>query len=183
MQRFCKVPAYFLSAHYQNVTPRVIIFRKYHPRGNFLEEKSPGGVTFQEKLVGWSYPHFAKIPWNMQPFCRVPAIPGARAAQLLRSRHLFSENITRGVTFLMKKSSGGVTFQESWSAGPIPTLLKNDKEYVGFQRFRVRARRNFCSRALFFQKISPAGSVFQGKVIRRSNFSRKVGRLVLSPLC
>ena len=74
----------------------------------FLMKESSGGVTFQEKLVGWSYRHFAKIPWNMQRLCRVPAIPGARAAQLLRSRHpLFGKCQARGNFFEEKVTRRG----------------------------------------------------------------------------
>ena len=103
MQRFCRVPAIPGARAAQLLRSRHLFSENITRGVTFLMKKSSGGVTFQEKLVGWSYPHFAKIPWNMQPFCRVPAIPGARAAQLLRSRHLFSENITRGVTFSKKK--------------------------------------------------------------------------------
>ena len=48
-------------------------------------------------------------------------------------------------------------FREKLAGWSYRHFAKNDKEYVGFQRFRVRARRNFCASALFFQEISPAG--------------------------
>ena len=56
----------------------------------------------------------------------ISVIPRVRAAQPLVPRHLFSENITRGVTFLMEKSSGGVTFQEKlvgWSYQHFAKIL------------------------------------------------------------
>ena len=79
------------------------------------------------------------------------------------SRHLFSGNINRGVIFLKKESSGGVTFQEKSVGWSYRHFAQNDKEYVGFQRFRLRARRNFCSRALFFPGNTTRGVTFMKK--------------------
>ena len=55
-------------------------------------------------------------------------ISRVRAARFLLPRHLFSENVTHGVTFLKKKSSGGVTFQEKWGG----RTSQNIKEYATF---------------------------------------------------
>ena len=55
---------------------------------------------------------------------------GVRAAQLLLSRHLFSVNITRGVTFLEEKSSGGVTFQGKLVGWAYRHFVKSNKEYI-----------------------------------------------------
>mgnify|MGYP006979381991 CR=1 FL=1 len=67
----------------------------------------------------------------MQAFCRVPAIPGVRAAQLLRSRYIFSENITRGATFLRTKSPGGAIFREKLVGWSYPRFAENGQNTIG----------------------------------------------------
>ena len=98
----------------ENITRGVTFLKKSHPAGLLFKKSGAAGPR--------------KISKNMQRFCRVPAIPGAGAVQLLLSRHLFSEHDTRGVTFLKKKSSGGVTFQEKWGG----RTSQNIKEYATF---------------------------------------------------